>query len=153
MVQNDRETPSADEANAALESVAKMTSAGLRHGMYPRWFAAAAGLWTGALAALIAFQSSLWILLFVVGVTGFARYRQRRAAWVQEVHSWREAFVVAAAVVVVCAIAVVGIVGWRDFGQVWAPIGAGAVIAAGVFTLLEASHRPARARIDAENDS
>ncbi len=151
-----RETnlPSTQEAQVALESVAEMASAGLRRGLYPRWFAATTALWAGSIAALIGLDSPFWLLIFFAGIAGLCVYREKRGAWVQEIRSWREFWlVVPGGVILLCGVALAGIIGWQHFGLFWTPIAAGMAISLGLFAVMELSYRPIRVQTKEEPGS
>lgn len=151
MLEQALDKPSIREAQEAFGSAERMRLAGLRRGLYPRWFAAATALWAGVSATLIAVESPVWILLFVAGLIGYQLYRRKKGAWVQEVNSRRELLLVVALAILVCLIAAGGYVGRQHFDISWAPVISGATIALGLFLLMEITYRPVRTHLNSEN--
>ena len=150
---NESQLPDSSEAQVSLATVAEMTAAGVNRGLYPRWFAAATAVWAGLIAALIAFESPLWLVLFPAGLVGLFLYRRQRGAWVNEVRTVRDLWCVIVGAAVLCLVAVAGIIGWHQFGFFWAPIVAGLAIAAGLFAAMEFSYGAAWANDKRERPS
>jgi hypothetical protein len=153
MIEHGSRRVSSQDAQQALASTEKMKSAGLRRGLYTRWFAGLTALWAGVLSALIAFESPLWIPIFIAGIVAYQIYRRKKGAWVQEINSRREFLLVILSSLVVCAVAAGGYMGRQLYDLTWAPIAAGAAITLGLFALMEISYRPLRKQLAAEKSS
>ena len=134
-----------DQAQAALDSAKRLSETSYLRGAYPRWFSVATGTWAGTIAALIGLDSPLWFVIMVAGLIGFFAYRHHRGTWVQEIHSWREFFlVVPIGVSLLCGLGFLGIVGWQHFGMFWVPVATGLTIGLLLFGSMEYSMRDAR---------
>ncbi len=147
MTRNPTSAPDARQARAALDAVSHGIDAGLERGLYPRSFAAISAAWTGVTTALFGLEHPLWILLAAVGVFAYAYYRHRRGAWVQEVGTRGQLWLVLHGALLLCGLVLGGMVARERLGLEWAPVAAGAVIGLGLFAWMELAHRRTRARI------
>ncbi len=88
MSQEVAHVPTPEDARSALDTVGEMQAVGLRRGLYPRRVAAAIALWAAALAVTV---GTAWgIPVFTAGVLGLFWARNRQGAWVSEVESPRQ---------------------------------------------------------------
>ena len=141
----DVEPTNPDDAKAALASVDRLSSAGLKRGLYPRKFALLLSLWAGVLAATVGM--AIWPLVFVAGLFGHHFWRRRSGAWIREIGSRRDFWVVMVLSMVFGGLFVIGYVGRYDYGLTWLPVVTGAVVAIGVYATTEVAYGSVRARI------
>jgi hypothetical protein len=124
-----------------------MISAGMRRGLYPHWFAAVASLWAGGLAISVAHQSPVGWWLIIGGLIGYAWWRRRTGAWVQEIQNPRERWLLIPGTLLFGLIMLGGKVARQEFGVILAPFFSGAIVAGGLFLLMEISTRSIRTRL------
>jgi hypothetical protein len=139
--------PSPDEARAALASIEQTASDSCARAIYPRWLAAGMALWGGTLVTLGGMDSPWVVPLLFAGFIVYWLWRRAHGAAMREIHSRGGLVRVAVATLALVAIAIGGIVGRAQYGLAWAPYGAGAVIAAGLFAIMEICYAPLRARL------
>ena len=137
-------SPSPREANEALESVARLESAGIARGAYSRGFSLAIALWAGALVFTIAIESPFFLFLLIAGVYAAQWWRRRQGAWIKEVRSGRGLLLAIALALPAGALFIASNVARQDFGIAWAPAAGGAIMTTGLFLLMESVYAPAR---------
>lgn len=136
---------SSESAAASLDSIRRAQDAGLKRGLYPRWVAIAISLWAGALAATVA--TVAWLPLFLAGILAGAIYRRKHGAWVREITSRRDLWIVLVLGALLGAVFIAGYVGLTRFGAQWAPLAAGACVSVTLFLIMEITYAPVRARL------
>jgi hypothetical protein len=151
MTEHDAERPGREEARAALASIERARAAGLKRGLYPRWFAVAMSLWAGALAATVG--SAVWLPLFAAGLLAYVLWCRRLDAWVEEVQTRRDLWLVVLMGLGFGALFIAGYLGRWHYGWAWAQLAAGLVVAVGPFGLTELAHGSARTRPGVRGDS
>ena len=144
----DQLQPDVTAARDALSSVERMHDAGLRRGLYPRSFSVALGAWAGLLAFLIGIESGWWPLWLFAGFGGFYLLKRRQGAWLAEVHSKRQFWLLLLPAGLVCGVVfIAGNVGRQDFGLGWAPYASGVFIGVALFAVTWLAYEPTRARL------
>lgn len=133
---------STQEAQQALSSVQAITAKARQRGVYSRSYAIGLALWAGAFAATMG--SWLWLVVIAVGVWGYTSYRKKRGAWIKEVQTKRDLWIVLAFAVPIGALYVGAFVGLTHYAWTWAPWIAGFVIAALMFAITEIAYGPLR---------
>ncbi len=147
------ELPTAREAAEALASVERMRSAGLKRGRFPRGFAVAAALWTGALTTTVGLASPTSIPLLVLGLLGYWLWCRKTGVWIWFIRLWlsqrkqvsqgsRELRAAILVSILVGGVMMAGYVGGQSFGLAWAPFVAGAIVAVVTFVLAEIASPP-----------
>lgn len=139
-----------NEARATLVALERTKSAGLKRGLYPRWFAAVSSLWAGAVAASVG--SAVLLPVLFGGFFAIWYYRRKRGAWIREVQSSRELWLVIPLGLMFGALLLSGAVVRDLYDLPYAPLVGGVVVAAGLFSILEIAYRPLRARLELDGE-
>lgn len=126
--------PTPAEARDALASADRASQAGFRRGVYPRWLAAVLAVWAGALAVTVGHV--VWFLVFGAGLLIHWHWRRRNGAWMREIQSARDLWIVLPAALVVGGL-YLGAYLARVNGVTWVPYAAGLAIAIGLFAITE----------------
>ena len=121
------QVPNAEDARQALASVQEMSARGFKRGLYSRWYAIAVALWGGALAVTL--ETWLWPIVFAGGLIAHIIYRKKADAWVKEIHSKRDLWVVLAISGIIGMMYVGAYISVRYYDLGWVPVVAGIVIA------------------------
>ena len=139
-----------DQARAALSELERAQLAAKRAGLYSRTVAGVVAVWSGLTAAALAWGHPVWWLLLFGGVAALEWRRRRAPATLREVSSRREFAWTWALGLVFGAIFIAGPVLTERLDSNAVPVVTGVLVAAGLFALMEVSHRGIRARLASE---
>lgn len=132
-----------------IQAIEHAETLGLKRGLYSRHSARAIALWAGVLAALVGWDSPLWLPVLGLGIWGLYRLRRNAGAWAQEVGTTGGAIVTVILGLSVGALFIGGNVAQRVWQLGWAPAVSGMLVFAVLLTTMEVAHRQAWARIAA----
>ncbi len=133
---NKQDRPDPSEAKGALDSIQAMEHAALRRAMPPRWFGAIIALLAGALVALSVAdlrEYHVYIILFMAVVIVYQTQKKRVS--VRQFPSKLGGIALTILLPLFFLLIVVAQAYTDIIGSVWAPLGAGVVLAITLYTI------------------
>ncbi len=131
--------PDPREARETLNAIQQTSERGAQRGLYSRTYAIGLALWGGAIAATI--ETVAWPIVFIAGCVAHYYYKKRKGAWIREIQTRRDLWIVAGLSAVTGAAIVGGYIGLKYYALAWAPVAAGILVFTLIFTTTELSYR------------
>ena len=130
-----------DEAADALDAVSSLTRSAVERSLYSDRFSALLATWAGLLGVAVGTESGWMLPLLFAGIFGLVFQRNRQGAWIHELRSRGELWLVLVMGLLVGALFIAGNVGLQEFGIAAAPWVAGGLIGVILYSLLYVGRR------------
>lgn len=142
---------SPEEALELIGEVQNKRRAGYRRGLYSRLFAALVCLWAGFVAFILIHDARYILLAVAPGLIAIVLWYRNAGARIREVNSLKDLILVLFLVGVMIVAVLAGFYAKDELGASWASYAAGAIIAGGLFAIMEITHGPHRRALKRDN--